>query len=169
VSITLALSNVAENSIFGSPIKIKWREAAPFICIRRYICNGRPYTPSHNVSDALCMLRTLLTIRKITVGKSVSRAPSVSPRTSEYVYESQRESSHLRESESTRARKRFDQVDWVVAGGSYFYRHAALCSAERIAECIVDRLYASMRPKIRFLLSQSCWKLIGRHENCALR
>lgn len=64
--------------------------AAPSICIRRYICNGRAYTPSHNASDALCMLRTLLTIRKITVGRSAPGAPSVSPRTSEYVYESER-------------------------------------------------------------------------------
>lgn len=38
------------------------------------------------------------------------RAPSVSPRTSEYVYESESESSHLRESESTRARKRSDRL-----------------------------------------------------------
>lgn len=47
-----------------------------------------------------------------------------------------------------------------LVGGSYFYRHAALCSAVRIAECIIARFYARMRLKIRFLLSQSYWKLI---------
>lgn len=29
-----------------------------------------PHTPSHNARDALCMLHTLLTIRKITVGSA---------------------------------------------------------------------------------------------------
>lgn len=41
-----------------------------------------------------------------------------------------------------------------------------LCSVERIAECIAVRFYTSMRPEIRFLLSQSYWKLIGSNKDC---
>lgn len=122
---------------------------------------------------ALCvwMPRALLMIRKITVGRQVYAPFTVCFSLHERVrlWKRVRESSCLRESESTRARKRSDRLDWVVAGGSYFYRHAALCSAERIAECIIARLYASMRPEIRFLLSQTRWKLIGSSEDCTLR
>lgn len=94
---------ITESSIFGSPTKTREmqkggsRDTVPFIYtyVGTFVMAGpgAAHALSHNARDALCMLHTLLTIRKITVGPTPSlppprRRPSLaSPRTSEYVYE----------------------------------------------------------------------------------
>lgn len=111
---------------------------APFICIRRYVCNGRPYPPSHNARRM--HYACFAPFWRFGKSRWVSPRPvrrlfllaraGTSMRASARVFSSAREGASQLEREcAPRSR-----LDWAVAGGSYFYRHDALCSAERIAD-----------------------------------
>lgn len=134
------------------------------------IAGPRPCTPSHNARDALCMLHTLLTIRKITVG-SASLSVCRSSRERARLHERERERVKREDArtrvfsstrgESTRARKRLRSTR-LSRRRRIIFLSPRCALFRRVHRRVHHRppLYASMRSEIRFLLSQSRCKLI---------